>query len=224
MTRFHDNDGVEASVIPEPDSHTTREALRYGMSNGSRKLLVVFGVSMVAMAVLIVLLFAGVVRTVTEPEFVNPYEIRVPGVVAEVNDDGHPVAQGGRVRLITERCNTTDEPVVLDISTTWLHTSENNLVIPGSPLSGVTVVPGGSFCDPPTSDPIVSGIELPAAVEAEGGVWQYQSQIVVSACNEWSEDPDTPRVVCDEVGPVLDQVGWFSEQFIVTGSGHGEGG
>ena len=175
-------------------------------------------VLVIMLGVVVTMLSFGLVLTTiskqVETSSPNPYEIRVPGIVAEENADGERVARNGRVRLITERCNTTDAPVVLDITTSWLRTDHDVTVIPGSPLAGITVAPGGSFCDPPTADPITSGIELPADVTT--GVWQYQSQIVVSSCLDYAEDPEVPtRFVCHEVGPVLDHVGWFSEPFIV---------
>lgn len=169
----------------------------------------------VAVAVLMIGLVFVTVRRQVKGVAPDPYEIRVPGVVAE-GEPGAKIASNGRVRLITERCNTTDAPVVLDITTSWLRVDGDVTVVPGSPLAGVVVAPGGSLCDPPTGDPIVSGIEFPPGITE--GEWQYQSQIIVSACNEYTEDPETPtRFLCHEVGPVLHQVGWFSEPFTVEG-------
>ena len=152
----------------------------------------------------------------------NPYEIAVPGQVDDVDSNGQAITKGGRLRIITDRCNTTDDVILLDIQTSWLRDGRANddgatLVVPGPPVNGAAVPPGGSLCDDPTQDPIISGIDLPDSVLAAPGLWQYQSQITVSACNESEVDLLRPaRVTCADVGEVIDSVGWFSEPFLVA--------
>jgi len=150
----------------------------------------------------------------------NPYEIAVPGQVDDVDSNGQAITKGGRLRIITDRCNTTDDVIVLDIETSWLLRGggdEPNIIVAGPPLPGISVQPGGSLCDPPTMDPIVSGIPLPEQVIEAGGVWQYQSQITVSSCLATEPDPDIDgHFDCIDQGPVIDSVGWFSERFRVS--------
>lgn len=183
------------------------EALRYSWGNGERKLLVAFGAFALAMAGLIVGLSINLFHGAsTDPP--NPYEIQVPGPAEPLPD--------GRLRLVTKRCNTTNDIIVVDIETSWLHIDGDgrNLLIPGSPLAGIAVRPGGSLCDPPTMDPIISSVVIPEEVQAEGGSWVYQSQITVSECLIGSIGEDG-RAVCDEQGEVIDNVGWYSEEFTV---------
>lgn len=158
-----------------------------------------------------------VVTTVQEQSSgAPPYDIKVPGIIDTENEDGQKVAADGRIRVITERCNTTDGVLSLDISTSWVSREDRALVVAGAPFVGATIPPGGSFCDPPTQDPIVSGIELPDTVEENPGLWEYQSEITVYECTAWTPDPEVPnRFECDERGEELDRVGWFSEDFLV---------
>lgn len=167
-------------------------------------------------AIMAGLLVFATVRNVRETSSINPYEIAVPGTVLDIDEDGFPVAEEGRLRLITERCNTTDSIVVLDIETSWIQADQGeNHIVPGAPLSQIAVPPGGSLCDPPTSDAIVSGIDLPDEVAADPGVWAYHSEITVSECLDPLFDDRTGRWSCSEVGEVIDTVGWFSQDFRV---------
>ena len=168
------------------------------------------------MAVMGAVIVSLAVRETTAGQAANPYEINVPSIVADTNEDGEAIAlDGTRVRVLTSRCNTTDGTLSLDIEPVWVKDIETGAsIVPGIPLLNVPVDEGGAACDDPDRDPILSSIALPEQVIADPGTWQYRSQILVRECLDAEEDVDG-RLKCNEQGVELDQIGWFSEPFLV---------
>lgn len=186
---------------------------------GDRRLKIWLGILIVVVVVLAAGMVTNAFREVTTSEPPNPYEIAVPGVVRdELN--GEKIAKDGQLRVITERCNTTDAPLSIDIQTSWVSVTPQDevvTVIPGSPFINAPITIGGALCDPPTTEPILASIGLPPRVLELGGMWRYESRIQVYECAEWQDDPEiVGRIQCLERGKLLDQVGWFSENFRVV--------
>lgn len=211
------------------DHATFMDSVKFGWGNGERKFMIVSALSVVVAVISAVLGVWAVATRIIERPVVEPYRITVPGRVASrvAGIDG-PATDTNSVLILTSQCNSVDAPLLLNMDATWVgfdtSVDRPNMIVSGQSLLGVTVAPGGHLCDKNGDnvgdDKILSTlVALPPEALMAGGIWQYQSQITVHRCLNWTYESaiNDGTLTCTQPAPdPVAVVGWFSEKFTVV--------
>lgn len=211
----------QPAEVPEvPDRVVLWDSLKYGWNHVERKMIVAACLMMLVMMTASAI-FAASFFSHTIMERPNPVEVDVPASIETyVSGIQGPATSNGTVLVVVNLCNTTNDPVELNVVTRWLQfdaaKKKTVQVVDGAPIQG-TLPPSGT-CGNNTRVPIVT--PLPVKVRNTPGTWRYAADIEVRSCPSSSSTVKRRDsgfgVTCNKVGPVIDNLSIYTDRFQVV--------